>query len=116
MSRSEREITVSPRNPIPNHKYPVVDEIVDAKASNESIPNYVGQVKWWNDKLGYGFATIVEGVSKGREVFIHHTCIVAPATAYRSLRKNEFVSFNVTVGVKGEQATNVNNHLLKDKT
>jgi CspA family cold shock protein len=95
----------------------VVDEIVDTNPSShdDSIPKYVGQVKWWNDKLGFGFATIVEGVSKGREVFIHHTCIVAPATAYRSLRKNEFVSFNVTRGLNGEQATNVITFSMQQK-
>lgn len=113
------EVSVSPRNPIPNHKYPVVDEIVDmhgvgqghghahVNAHGDNLPKYFGKVKWWNDKLGFGFATILDGPTRGREVFIHHTSIVAPVTSYRSLRKNDFVSFNVTRGINGEQAINV---------
>lgn len=71
--------------------------------------SHTGQVKWWNDKLGFGFATICdEGPDRGRDVFVHHTGIrPANVGSYRTLRKGEYVSFNITMGLNGQQAIDV---------
>jgi CspA family cold shock protein len=60
-----------------------------------------GTVKWFNDAKGFGFIT-QEG---GQDVFVHHTAIVAEG--FRSLSEGDRVSFDVTKGPKGLQASNV---------
>ena len=88
---------------------PVMDEIVDAAAttSEPSVGEYTGQFKWWNDKLGFGFATICEGSQRGRDIFVHHTGIRPANSNFRTLRKGEYVSFNITNGHNGQQAVDV---------
>ena len=61
-----------------------------------------GAVKWFNDKKGYGFITPDGG---GKDVFIHHTAI--QKEGFRSLKEGERVTYEVTDGPKGPQATNV---------
>ena len=58
----------------------VMDEIVDH--AGNTVGEYTGQVKWWNDKLGFGFATICEGRERGRDIFVHHTGIRPVSSNY----------------------------------
>ena len=60
-----------------------------------------GTVKWFNDAKGFGFITCEDGT----EVFVHHSAI--QATGFRSLSEGQKVSFDVTEGPKGKQASNV---------
>jgi cold shock CspA family protein len=83
----------------------VMDEIVDH--GGNTVGEYTGQVKWWNDKLGFGFATICEGPERGRDIFVHHTGIRPVSSNYRTLRKGEYVNFNITEGHNGYQAVDV---------
>ena len=69
---------------------------------------YNGQVKWFNDKNGYGFITMIdEGEFKGTNLFIHHTSITPIVSDYKSLTKGEYVTFVVSKNDKGPQASNV---------
>ena len=69
---------------------------------------YNGQVKWFNDKNGYGFITMIdEGDFKGTNLFIHHTSITPIVSDYKSLTKGEYVTFIVSKNDKGPQASNV---------
>jgi CspA family cold shock protein len=61
-----------------------------------------GIVKWFNDGKGFGFITPDGG---GKDVFAHHTAI--QGEGHRTLRENQKVSFDVTTGPKGDQATNI---------
>ena len=61
-----------------------------------------GKVKWFNAEKGFGFITPDEG---GPDLFVHHTAI--QDRGFRSLDENQLVSFDVTQGQKGPQATNV---------
>lgn len=61
-----------------------------------------GTVKWFNDAKGFGFITPDEG---GDDLFAHFSAIVA--TGYKSLKEGEKVSFDVTEGPKGKQASNI---------
>jgi cold shock CspA family protein len=81
-----------------------MDEIVDRPSQ---VGAYTGQVKWWNDRLGFGFATVCDGRDKGRDVFVHHTGIRPINSNYRTLRKGEYVNFNITSGHNGHQAVDV---------
>ena len=91
----------------------IMDEIVDRAAPTgapvpaSAVGQYVGQVKWWNDKLGFGFATVCDGHESGRDIFVHHTGIRPARSNYRTLRKGEYVNFNITQGHNGQQAVDV---------
>ena len=60
-----------------------------------------GTVKWFNADKGFGFISRDDG----DDVFVHHTAIVGEG--YRSLDEGQKVSFDVTQGQKGPQASNV---------
>ena len=61
-----------------------------------------GTVKWFNDSKGFGFITPDEG---GEDLFAHFSAINTPG--YKSLKENDRVSFEVTTGPKGKQASNI---------
>ena len=61
-----------------------------------------GTVKWFNNEKGFGFIAPENG---GNDVFVHHTAI--QGSGYKSLSEGEKVSFDITKGPKGDQASNV---------
>ena len=61
-----------------------------------------GTVKWFNDAKGFGFITQDGG---GEDVFVHHTAI--QAEGFLTLAEGQKVSFDVSRGPKGLQASNV---------
>ena len=60
-----------------------------------------GVVKWFNDAKGYGFITPENGV----DVFVHHSAILGEG--FKTLAEGQKVSFEITKGQKGLQASNV---------
>lgn len=61
-----------------------------------------GTVKWFNDAKGFGFIT-PEGGEK--DVFVHFSSL--QGDGFKSLAEGQRVSFDITAGDKGPQATNV---------
>ncbi|MHB1232710.1 MAG: cold-shock protein [Burkholderiales bacterium] len=61
-----------------------------------------GTVKWFNDAKGFGFITPDGG---GDDLFAHFSAI--NADGFKSLQENQKVSFEVTTGPKGKQASNI---------
>ncbi len=61
-----------------------------------------GSVKWFNDAKGFGFITPDDG---GDDLFAHFSAIVD--AGFKSLKEGERVSFEVTYGAKGKQASNI---------
>ncbi len=56
--------------------------------------SYVGQVKWYNNRLGYGFITIIsECERRNEDIFVHQQHITPQTSDYRSLQQGEYVSF-----------------------
>jgi CspA family cold shock protein len=60
-----------------------------------------GTVKWFNAAKGFGFIAR----ESGEDVFVHFKEIVGEG--YKSLNEGDKVSFEVTQGPKGLQATKV---------
>ncbi len=60
-----------------------------------------GKVKWFNEAKGYGFIS----QDSGEDVFVHFSAI--QAEGFRTLAEGDRVSFDVTQGPKGLQASNV---------
>ena len=61
-----------------------------------------GTVKWFNSEKGFGF---ISPDDNGPDVFVHYSEI--QSGGYRSLEENQKVSYTVTAGTKGPQATQV---------
>jgi cold shock CspA family protein len=78
--------------------------------SSETSPRLVGQVKWFNNKSGYGFITVTEGEQSNKDIFIHYSAIRVANSQYKYLVQGEYVEFNLekTTSEKHEyQATNI---------
>lgn len=55
-----------------------------------------GCVKWFNNKSGYGFITLLGDTSeKGKDIFSHHSSITAKDDLYKYLVQGEYVEFNI---------------------
>ena len=61
-----------------------------------------GNVKWFNDTKGYGFISPDDG---GDDLFAHFSEI--QAEGFKTLQDGQKVSFEVTQGKKGLQASNI---------
>ena len=59
-----------------------------------------GSVKWFNDKLGYGF---ISSKSIDKDIYIHFSEI--KTNGYKSLRENDIVEFDYNE--KENKATNL---------
>ena len=55
-----------------------------------------GRVKWFNNRAGFGFITVLtEGDKKDEDVFVHHSGIVVESEQYKYLVQGEYVSFHL---------------------
>ncbi len=61
-----------------------------------------GTVKWFNESKGFGFIAPSDG---GDDVFVHFSAI--QGNGFRTLAEGQAVTFDVTDGPKGLQASNV---------
>ena len=60
-------------------------------------------VKWFNDAKGFGFITPNQG---GEDLFAHFSAI--QGNGFKTLKEGQQVTFDVTTGPKGQQASNIN--------
>ena len=62
----------------------------------------VGTVKWFNAEKGYGF---IAPEDNSADVFVHFSAI--QGGGFKELQENQAVSYEVTQGAKGPQASSV---------
>ena len=61
-----------------------------------------GTVKWFNDSKGFGFIAQDAG---GEDLFAHSPAI--QSNGFKSLTEGQRVTFDITQGQKGKQASNI---------
>jgi hypothetical protein len=55
----------------------------------------LGQVKWFNNKAGYGFITLNDSDGTGKDIFAHYTSIRVTNSQYKYLTQGEYVEFTL---------------------
>ena len=90
-----------------NSPLPVAENDYEEIVESSDHGNMIGNCKWFNKKLGYGFITVYTGDRRGVNIFVHHTGIKPLNSNFRTLRKGEYVHFNIVDGMNGLQATDV---------
>ncbi len=61
-----------------------------------------GTVKWFSDSKGFGFISPDDGSA---DIFAHFSAI--NESGFKSLKEGQKVTFEVTDGKKGKQASNI---------
>ena len=69
------------------------DQVTSTTAT--SLDLITGRVKWFNNKAGYGFITVTDGVKSGSDVFVHHTAVNVDSQQYKYLVQGEYVQFQL---------------------
>lgn len=88
------------------------DAVTNAQSiqSNENQSILLGCVKWFNNKAGYGFLSVIDGEHLGKDIFVHHTGIGLSENQYKYLVQGEYVEFVLSHTPNGThefQAVNV---------
>ena len=63
--------------------------------TNTSSEHCLGRVKWFNNRAGYGFITVTDGLRSGSDIFVHHSAINVENQQYRYLVQGEYVEFDL---------------------
>jgi len=73
-------------------------EITHSARKQDTVAQYKGKVKWFNNAKGYGFI----GRDDGPDVFVHYSSI--QLDGYKTLKEGDDVEFDIVQGQKGAQA------------
>lgn len=77
-------------------------------ASATASASSSGRVKWFNNKAGYGFITLIDAASKEeRDIFVHHSEIQVGQTQYKYLVQGEYVEFTLSPIVREGKSDDV---------
>jgi cold shock CspA family protein len=65
------------------------------KEGDVSAETYMGVVKWFNNKTGYGFITCLEKEYQHKDIFVHHSALTPYNDQYKYLIQGEYVQFQI---------------------
>ena len=69
---------------------------------DSTLLNNLGVVKWFNNKSGYGFITVIsDGEMSSKDIFVHHSSINVNSEQYKYLVQGEYVSLDIEKSEKG---------------
>lgn len=83
---------------------------MSSSTNDVTSERFTGCVKWFNNKSGYGFITVTDGVRTGSDIFVHHSSVEVESQQYKYLVQGEYVEFSLSKTTSGEhewQATSV---------
>jgi cold shock CspA family protein len=64
---------------------------------------HMGQVKWFNNKTGYGFITVIgESEYTGKDIFTHYSAVRVSNAQYKYLTQGEYVECMVVKTENGK--------------
>ena len=72
----------------------------------DAVARTNGRVKWFNNKVGYGFIS-VEVNSLNVDIFVHHTAMKTADNQFRYLVEGEYVELIIIEGRSGKMAADV---------
>jgi cold shock CspA family protein len=84
--------------------------MAETKEKHLSGERFTGRVKWFNNKSGYGFVTVLTGEMKEKDIFCHHSSLSVKNQQYKYLVQGEYVEFDIKVienSTHENQASNV---------
>lgn len=71
---------------------------------------FVGQVKWFNNKAGFGFVTMKDESGKQSDIFTHYSTVQVTDAQYKYLVQGEYVEFDLAESTNAKhdfQASNI---------
>jgi cold shock CspA family protein len=71
------------------------------QVTETSPARLLGQVKWFNNKTGYGFITAIDGEVKDKDIFVHQSTIRVTQEQYKYLVEGEYVEFQLSTSTTG---------------
>ena len=69
--------------------------MTDKQTTTTETTTFTGRVKWFNNKAGYGFVTIIIGERVGEDIFVHHSGVKVNSEQYKYLVQGEYVEFDL---------------------
>lgn len=85
----------------------IVSDPIPMAQSDAPYGQYVGSVKWFQPRYGYGFVRVCTGDLKGTDVFVHHSGLKPLNSTFKCLYRGEYIHLDVVDGRNGKQAVNV---------
>lgn len=62
-----------------------------------------GCIKWFNNKSGFGFITVLDGDHITKDIFVHYSAIKVSKDQFRYLVQGEYVEFELTKSTEGSK-------------
>lgn len=88
---------------------PLQRQVYEDTEQYKSTPRTTGVVKWFDDKRGIGFITVISDEHRNTDVFVHQTNVRPHMSVYRTLTTGEYVEF-VFGKADNNEGANKHNH------